>query len=75
MDSTQSTAARITRVEHYGLYVHTSHGDAVVLIPDASTERIPDLKAKYSVGEVVQVRLLYFIKDENLYKATMLPVS
>lgn len=73
MVSTQRIDATITRVEHYALYVHTSQGDAIILIPDVSTERIHDLKMQYSIGDIVQVRLLCFVEDESLYKATMLP--
>jgi hypothetical protein len=42
-----------------------------VLIPDVSYERVPDLKAKYSVGEAVSVRVLVYVEDRQLFKGTI----
>ncbi len=63
--------ATITRIEHYGLYVDTSDGPALVLIPDVSRDSTPDLCALYSVGDKVEVRLLRFVPEHGHYKATM----
>lgn len=72
MENNESVDGEVTRVEHYGLYVKTSEGEAVVLIPDVSKERIPDLKAAYSVGDRVRVRLLRFVEEKGIHKATMI---
>lgn len=72
MENSEPVDGEVTRVEHYGLYVKTPDGDAVVLIPDVSKERIPDLKAAYSVGDQVCVRLLRFVAEQGIHKATMI---
>lgn len=62
----------VKRVEHYGLYVQTAMGEAVVLIPDVSTTKVSDLRAAYEVGDAVRVRLLHSVEERGLYKATMI---
>ncbi|MGB1014607.1 MAG: S1 RNA-binding domain-containing protein [Nannocystaceae bacterium] len=72
MGSNETIDGVVTRVEHYGLYLKTSEGEAVVLIPDISTKRVPDLKAAYCAGDPVKVRLIRFVEEQGLYKATMI---
>ncbi|MEM6296049.1 MAG: S1 RNA-binding domain-containing protein [Myxococcota bacterium] len=72
MEGNGPVDGEVTRVEHYGLYVKTPEGDAVVLIPDVSKEPIPDLKAAYSPGDQVRVRLLRFVEQRGIHKATMI---
>lgn len=67
----ESVAGTVTRVEHYGLYVHTVEGDALVLVPDVSPTPI-DLQSAYAVGDPVEVRLLRFMEGRQLYKAAMI---
>lgn len=69
------TDGTVTQVEHYGLYVDTSNGPAIVLIPDVSTTPMPDLTSRYSPGDVVRVRLLRFVPERRMYKATMIDVQ
>lgn len=69
--ATEAIAGTVTRVEHYGLYVRTAEGDALVLIPDVSSTPI-ELRSAYAVGDPVEVRLLLFVEERKLYKATMI---
>jgi hypothetical protein len=62
-------------VEHYGLYLRAEAGDAIVLIPEVSVDRIPELRRAYQPGDVVRVRLLDWIPDRRMFKATMLAVG
>ena len=67
----ESVAGTVTQVEHYGLYVHTAEGDALVLVTDVPPTPV-DLRSAYAVGDPVEVRLLRFVEESQLYKATMI---
>jgi len=71
MENDEQIDGVVARVEHYGLYVKTPKGEAVVLISDVSQERIPDVKEAYNVGDKVRLQLLHFVEAQGLYKATM----
>ncbi len=62
----------VTRVEAYGLYADTPKGPAIVLLPDISKERIVSLSDRFRPGDSVRLRILYFVEDRGLYKASML---
>lgn len=65
--------ATVTRVEHYGLYVRTANGrNAIVLIPDVSDVPV-NLESAYSVGDSVTVRLLRWVVEEHIFRASMRP--
>lgn len=64
----------IVKVENYGLYVKTSAGQALVLIPDVCEGPI-DLQKEYSPGDSVRVKLLFFVEQYDSYRATMLDVE
>jgi ribosomal protein S1 len=68
------TDATVTQVEHYGLYVDTASGPAIVLVPDVSTTPMPDLTSHFSPGDSVRVRLLRFVPERSMHKATMIDV-
>jgi ribosomal protein S1 len=72
MAPNEVTSGKVTQVEHYGLYIETGEGPALVLIPDVSKERIPDLAAAYKAGDSVRVKLLRFVPERGLFKATMI---
>jgi ribosomal protein S1 len=63
--------AKITRVEHYALYVTDGERQIIVLVPDVSNERI-HLKEKYKVDQLVSVQIIKYIPQENIFKATMI---
>lgn len=63
--------AQVTRVEPYGVYLRFPHGEVIVLIPDVSYDRVPDLTVRYSVGDDVQVKILDYVEDRKLYKGTI----
>lgn len=67
--------ATVTRVEHYGLYVATPLGPALVLIPDVSGVPIRALAEQFAPGQTVRLRLLRFIPEYDLYKGTMLGIE
>jgi predicted RNA-binding protein with RPS1 domain len=64
--------ARVTRVEHYGLYLR--HGDAaiLVLIVDVAREPVAELGARYHVGDEVEVRILRYVAEHELFKGSLL---
>ncbi|WAS93348.1 S1 RNA-binding domain-containing protein [Nannocystis punicea] len=64
--------ARVTRVEHYGVYLR--HGDAaiLVLIVDVAREPIADLRARVHVGDEVEVRILRYVHQYKLFKGSFL---
>lgn len=72
MHEKSSVDGEVTRVKEFGLYVRTAQGDALVLIPDVSRDPIEDLNAAFKVGDRVRVRLLRFVPDHELFKATMI---
>lgn len=63
--------AEVMRVERYGVYLRSSLGEIVVLIPDVSHEPIPELVAVYSAAERVRVRLVEWVEDRKLFKGTI----
>jgi len=65
----------ISRVEHYGLYVDTEMGPAIVLIPDVSEAPVRVLQDVFSVGDPVRLELIRFVEERQLYKGTMLGVD
>jgi ribosomal protein S1 len=67
----RKVVARVTRVEAYGVYLECDGNELIVLIPDVSHERVPDLRAKYQLGDKVTVRVLSYIEDRKLFKATI----
>jgi ribosomal protein S1 len=63
--------AEVTRVEAYGVYLRFHDAEIIVLIFDVSNERIADLKARYRAGERVRVKILEYVPDRQLFKATI----
>ncbi|MCY1067115.1 S1 RNA-binding domain-containing protein [Nannocystis sp. RBIL2] len=62
--------ARVTRVEHYGLYLRHEDIAILVLIPDVSLEPI-DLRARYRVGDEVEVRIVRYVAEHGLFKGSL----
>jgi len=65
----------ISRVEHYGLYVETEVGPAIVLIPDVSEAPVRFLQDVFSAGDTVRLELIRFVEERQLYKGTMLGIE
>lgn len=64
-------SATVKRVEPYGIYLNALEGEIIVLIPDISQERIPDLKQYYSIGDTVRVRVIKYVPERKLFKGTI----
>ncbi len=67
----KTVPARITRVEHYGLYLTHDDATILVLIPDVANHPIRDLKESFHPGELVTVRVLRYVEEYKQYKGTM----
>jgi ribosomal protein S1 len=67
--------AEVTRVEAHGVYLQFHDCEIVVLIPDVSYDRIPDLQARYKPRDRVRVRILEYVSQRNLFKATIKDVG
>jgi predicted RNA-binding protein with RPS1 domain len=67
--------ARVIRVEPYGIYFEFEGSQIIVLIPDVSYDWIPDLNAKYKIGDFVRVRVFRYIEPYKAFKATIKDVD
>jgi small subunit ribosomal protein S1 len=67
----ETVSATVKRVEPYGVYLDGPEGEIIVLIPDVSHERIPDLKKHYSIGDQVRVHVLKYVPERKLFKGTI----
>ena len=67
--------AEVERVELYGIYLRFSQGEVIVLIPDVSYERIPDLTKKVHVGDRLLVKILEYVEDRHVFKGTIKDVG
>jgi predicted RNA-binding protein with RPS1 domain len=67
--------ARVTRVEEYGVYFEFEGSSIFVLIPDVSYDLVPDLKARYKIGDVVRVRVFRYVEPYKAFKATIKDVD
>jgi ribosomal protein S1 len=63
--------ADVTRVEVYGVYLKFRDEEIVVLIPDVSHERVSDLRSRYTVGDRIRVRILEYVPERSLFKASI----
>jgi len=61
---------RVGRVEHYGLYVATERGAALVLVVDVGEVPLA-LKQVFHTGDAVRVRLERWIDGGGVWKASM----
>jgi hypothetical protein len=57
------------------IYLDSPHGEILVLIPDVSPERIPDLTKRFRRGEYVRARILQCVAERNVFKGTMRDVD
>ncbi len=62
---------KIDCVEEYGIYLSFDGGRIIVLIPDASSERIKCLKSTFSVGQELDVFLIKYIEEKKIYKGSL----
>ena len=62
----------VTRVEEYGLYVSTAHGEVLVLRPDIAARPIADLKAEFPLGTSVSVRILKWVEGQDHFRGSMM---
>lgn len=60
----------VALVEDYEMHVKTAQGEAVVLIPDVSMQRLADHKPAYRLDHDVRIRLLRFVEQHGHSKAT-----
>jgi ribosomal protein S1 len=63
--------AVVARVEVYGLYLEHAGSPILVLTPDVSTKRPVDLRSTFAVGDRLAVRILRYVPEASLYKATV----
>lgn len=71
MNAGDQVDAVITRVEAYGLYLEHVGSPILVLAPDVSMKRPLDLSAEFTVGEHLTVRILRYVPETSVYKATV----
>ena len=62
--------ARVTRVEPYGLSLRHADVAILVLIPEVSREPV-DLRARYRVGDEVEVRIVRYVGEHELFKGSL----
>lgn len=66
------TKGTMERIEPYGLYLKEKDRVIIVLIPDVSLVRVPDLAQAFQVGQVINVKILECIEKDKIFKGTMI---
>ena len=72
MNAGDQVEAVITRVEVYGLYLEHAGSPVLVLAPDVSNRRPLDLSAEFAIGDHLTVRILRYVPETSIYKATVI---
>lgn len=73
MQGFESLSGIVEAVEAYGIYLSTDKGRVIVLITDLRKEPVAHPDELFAVGDSVQVRLIRFITEKNLYKGSLVP--
>lgn len=52
--------ARVIRIEHYGIYLKHGQEDVLVLVPEVSWEKTPDLRVAFQTGDEIDLVVLRY---------------
>jgi hypothetical protein len=62
--------AKINKIELYGIYLTQNGLQFIVLVPDIGA-RARDLSANFSIGELVEIRVLTYVAEKNEYRSEL----
>ena len=68
MSEEENLDAKVTRITHYGVYLHALGKDVIVLGPDASPTGDIAVEKLFRVGDVVSIRLGRFSESDHAYR-------
>jgi hypothetical protein len=67
--------AAVVRVEEYGIYFKDRERNILVLIPESSALPVRDLKAHFTPGAVLKVRIVRHVPETGEYIGSLIDVD